>query len=378
VAKRPPKALRLLPKLLRPSPRLLKVPAAVAKAPAAKAPAAERTETCASLKRETKQVTRGTSQHAMSRDITLGTSRAGFFVGIGHACAVTEVSPFVCGIGLGLRQAFAEPLFAQRDLPELAFLEIHPENYLERGGRFAAMLERATERWPLLTHGLSLGFGAVEPAEPDYVAQLKQFLQRIHAPWHSEHLCFSSADAVMLHDLLPLPFRWEAVRTAVSRIRELRDRLECPIAVENVSYYAHPGAREMDEAEFLNEVLEQSDAKLLLDVNNVFVNSANHGFDARDFLDRMPTERVVQIHIAGHTQRPDGVIVDTHGAAVRDEVYELLAHVLQRTGPVPVLLERDQNYPDFARLSDEVRQLHALYTRALAHSKLPATEPAWR
>jgi uncharacterized protein (UPF0276 family) len=276
---------------------------------------------------------------------------------------VNAVRPLVHGIGLGLRQAIADALF-DSELDELRFLEIHPENYVARGGRFSSMLARALPRWPVLTHGLSLGFGAVEPAEAQYVQQLKAFLDRIEAPWHSEHLCFSSADGVMLHDLLPLPFRHEVVQTAVARIRELRASLERPVAVENVSYYAHPGEREMDEADFLNEVLERSDAKLLLDVNNVFVNSRNHGFDAARFLDRLPLERVVQIHIAGHSLRPDGLIIDTHGDAVRDEVYDLLEYALRRIGPVPVLLERDQNFPAFAQLADEVRRLHRIYVRA--------------
>jgi uncharacterized protein (UPF0276 family) len=276
---------------------------------------------------------------------------------------VNAVRPLVHGIGLGLRQAIADALF-DSELDELRFLEIHPENYVARGGRFSSMLARALPRWPVLTHGLSLGFGAVEPAEALYVQQLKAFLDRIEAPWHSEHLCFSSADGVMLHDLLPLPFRHEVVQTAVARIRELRASLERPVAVENVSYYAHPGEREMDEADFLNEVLERSDAKLLLDVNNVFVNSRNHGFDAARFLDRLPVERVVQIHIAGHSLRPDGLIIDTHGDAVRDEVYDLLEYALRRIGPVPVLLERDQNFPAFAELADEVRRLDRIYVRA--------------
>jgi uncharacterized protein (UPF0276 family) len=273
----------------------------------------------------------------------------------------------ICGIGLGLRQAIAEPLFGLDEdaLPELRFVELHPENYVRRGGRFARMLARARERWPILTHGLTLGFGEVEPAEPGYVAQLKHFLTDVRAPWHSEHLCVSSADGVMLHDLLPLPFRADAVDTAVARIRELRDALELPVAIENISYYAHPGRAELEEADFLLEVLERADAKLLLDVNNVYVNSRNHRFDAAQFLDRMPAERVVQIHVAGHSQRDDGLIIDTHGAAVRDEVYALLEHALRRVGPVPVLLERDQSFPAFDELIGEVKRLDALYRRAL-------------
>jgi uncharacterized protein (UPF0276 family) len=276
-------------------------------------------------------------------------------------------APAICGIGLGLRQAIAEPLFELGDdaLPELRFVEIHPENYVRRGGRFARILARARERWPILTHGLTLGFGEVEPAEPGYVAQLKRFLAEIRAPWHSEHLCVSSADGVMLHDLLPLPFRADAVNTAVARIRELRDALQVPLAIENISYYAHPGHAELEEADFLLEVLGQADAKLLLDVNNVYVNSRNHRFDAARFLDRMPAERVVQIHVAGHSQREDGLIVDTHGAEVRDEVYALLEHALRRIGPVPVLLERDQSFPPFHELIGEVKRLDEIYQRAV-------------
>src|SRR5262245_21788338 len=162
-------------------------------------------------------------------------------------------------------------------VPEIRWLEVHPENYVERGGRFRQALERARERWPFVTHGLTMGFGAVEPAEDAYVKPLKAFLHDLQVPWHSEHLCFSGADGVMLHDLLPLPFTREAVATAVQRIRETRDRLELPIAIENISYYAEMGEREMPELEFLLEVLERADCKLLLDVNNVFVNSRNHG-----------------------------------------------------------------------------------------------------
>jgi uncharacterized protein (UPF0276 family) len=280
-----------------------------------------------------------------------------------HSVTVNAQNTAVRGVGLGLRQGLAEALFAA-DLPELKFVEVHPENYLRRGGRFRTLLERARERWPVLTHGLTLGFGAVEPAEPGYVKQLGEFLRRIEAPWHSEHLCFSSVDGVMLHDLLPLPLRQEAADVAVQRIRELQDQLGVPVAVENVSYYAHPGEAHCTEIDFLLDVLARSGAKLLLDVNNVFVNARNHGFDAYAYLDRIPVESVVQIHVAGHSVRDDGLLLDTHGNAVRDEVYQLLEHALRRIGHAPVLLERDQNFPDFAELADEVRKLHAIYERA--------------
>ena len=272
--------------------------------------------------------------------------------------------PKLNGVGIGLRQAIAEPLLTSPPAPELCFVELHPENYVQRGGRFRSMLERARARWPVLTHGLTLGVGAVEPFEPRYVQELKRFLAEIDAPWHSEHLCFSSPDGVMLHDLMPLPFRREAVDVAVARICELRDAIERPVAIENISYYAHPGEAEMPEEDFLLEVLERADAKLLLDVNNVFVNCTNHQKDPKQFIERMPLERVVQLHVAGHSRLENGLIVDTHGEAVRDGVYALLEHTLARTGPVPVLLERDQNFPSFEELRAELSQIHAIYQRA--------------
>jgi uncharacterized protein len=282
-------------------------------------------------------------------------------------------SSSICGIGLGLRQALAPALF-ESDLPELRFVEIHPENYLRRGGRFRAMLERARQRWPVLTHGITLGFGAVEPAPESYTHPLRDFLCELDVPFHSEHLCFSGADGVMLHDLLPLPFREDAIDVAVQRIRELRDILGRPVALENVSYYAHPGKPQMREIDFVLEVLERADAKLLLDVNNVFVNAKNHAYDPTAYLDRIPVDRVVQIHVAGHSVRKDGLIIDTHGASVRHEVCVLLEHALRRTGPRPVLLERDQAFPPFSVLAAEVKKLDAIYQRATRAGRAAA----WR
>jgi uncharacterized protein (UPF0276 family) len=215
-----------------------------------------------------------------------------------------------------------------------------------------------------------MGFGAVEPVEDAYMRPLRAFLHELRVPWHSEHLCFSGADGVMLHDLLPLPFTREAIDTVVARIREARERLELPIAIENISYYAEAGRSEMGELDFLLEVLERADARLLLDVNNVFVNSKNHGFDPQRYIDRIPAERVVQLHVAGHHVRKDALIIDTHGEPVRDEVFELLEYTLRRVGRVPVLLERDQNFPPFAEIVAEVKRLDAIYQRA--------TEGAWR
>lgn len=268
------------------------------------------------------------------------------------------------GIGIGLRYRMAQETLDAAP-PELRWLEVHPENYMERGGRFRSVLEQARERFPIATHGLTMGFGATEPHERAYMNPLRDFLREVQTPWHSDHLCFCGGSGVMLHDLLPVPFTRESVNNSVARVKEARDQLELPVAVENISYYAHPGVAEMNEVEFLLEVLEGADAKLLLDVNNIFVNSQNHGFDPRSYIDRIPVERVVQIHIAGHLVRPDGLIIDTHGQAVRDEVFDLLDYTLRRTGPRPVLLERDQNFPDFAVLAEEIKRLDGIYQRAV-------------
>lgn len=262
----------------------------------------------------------------------------------------------VHGVGLGLRWELAEDLFRERPA-SVRWLEIHPENYIERAGAFQAQLEEARTRWPIVTHGLTLCLGSPEPFERSYVAKLKALLRSLGATWHSEHLCWGGVDGAFLHDLLPLPQTTAAATMAAARIRELRDALEVDIALENVSAYAHPGARELDEIDFVVEVLERADAKMLLDVNNVFVNQSNHGIDANTYIDRVPASRVVQIHVAGHLVRPDGLVIDTHAEPVRAEVHALLERTLRRMPDVPVLLERDGNYPPFAELVREVEAL---------------------
>lgn len=272
-------------------------------------------------------------------------------------------SKTVEGVGLGLRHDLAEELF-ERAPDEVRWLEIHPENYVRRGGRFALNLERAMERWALVPHGLSLCFGTTDHFDPAYLRELRTLLDRIDAPWYSDHLCFAGSAGVYLHDLLPLPFRRESIDVAAARVREVQDALGRPVAIENVSYYADPAPRTMEEPDFVLEVLEAADCKLLLDVNNVFVNSINHRFDPKAYIDRIPPERVVQIHVAGHFTRKDGIIIDTHGEPVCEGVYDLLEHTLERLGPVPVLLERDQSIPPLDILLAEVRRLNDIYDRA--------------
>jgi uncharacterized protein (UPF0276 family) len=267
------------------------------------------------------------------------------------------------GIGLGLRYDLAAELFERRP-GAVAWVEAHPENYLGRGGRYQEMLLRARQHWPVLTHGLSTCLGALEPFDPSYLRDLSTFLRDLDVPWHSEHLCLGSVDGRFFHDLLPLPFTDEAAALAAQRLAEARDAIDRPLALENVSYYAPQAVEGLEEADFVVEVLERADAQLLLDVNNVYVNSQNFGFDPKAYIDKIPGRRVIQIHVAGHQVRDDGLRIDTHGESVPHDVYRLLDYALRRVGPVPVLLERDNNIPPLDELLAEVDLLWTIYRKA--------------
>ena len=268
----------------------------------------------------------------------------------------------VQGIGLGLRWALTEDIL-ERPPPELAWLEVAPENYMRRGGQFPAALAACAERWPIVTHGLTMSLGGADPLEGDYLRTLASFTRRVKTPWHSDHLCFGIVGGVALHDLLPLPFTTEAAEHVARRVMEAERTLEVPMAVENISYYAHPprGAdRAMDEADFARAVVERADCGLLLDVNNVYVNSKNHGFDARRMIEKMPLDRVVQIHVAGHDDSDPALVIDTHAEPLKNDVYDLLDFTLARTGPVPILLERDDNFPSWEELTAEIARLDGI------------------
>jgi uncharacterized protein len=283
----------------------------------------------------------------------------------------TSSSSNVEGVGLGLRRDFIDDVLASlvegRGLPGVSFFEISPENYMRRGGYFPAALERISERYRFLTHGLTLSLGDVDPFDEGYMAELRAFVAQTGAPFHSDHLCFSGSDGRMLHDLLPLPLSRASAAHAAARIREAQDRLGLPFAIENITHYLIPGAPQLGEAEFIGEVLHRSGATLLLDVNNVYVNAQNYGSDPIAFLRTIPLDRVVQLHIAGHTRsEEDEVIIDTHGADVIPPVLDLCAWVIERTGPLPVVLERDHNLPPLELLLAEVARVEAAYARGLA------------
>jgi len=275
-----------------------------------------------------------------------------------------NLRPALGGVGLGLRWEFLEEVL---DGPQhdVAFFEVSPENYLGRGGYYPHALERIAERYPIVTHGLTLSLGAIAEPDPQYLRALRAELERLNPPWHSDHLCFSTAGERVLHDLLPLKFSEENVQRVAARAGRVAAFLERPFAIENITYYAHFGDPELTELQFLQRVLEQCNAGLLLDVNNVYVNAQNHRFDPYAFIAALPLERVVEIHVAGHHALEDGMLLDTHAKAVADPVLELLEWTLERTGPVPVLLERDNEVPELSELLKEVAQLRELQARAL-------------
>ena len=278
------------------------------------------------------------------------------------------------GVGLGLRWAFLDDVLAGPIDPAVAFFEVSPENYMRRGGRFPAALHRVAAARPLLSHGLMLGVGG--RLDRDYLAGLRGFLDELGVDHHSDHLCWVGRPDACLHELLPLPFRSATARHVADNLRRAQDLLARPIALENISYYAGL-ARDpqlgVAELEFVCEVLERADCGLLLDLNNVAVNAHNHGHDPRAFVAGLPLTRVVQIHVAGGERRPHlgDLILDTHGAPVSPAVADLLAWTLRRTGPLPVLYERDHNIPPWPQLVTEVQALHAVYAAAIAEEPVP-------
>ena len=273
------------------------------------------------------------------------------------------------GVGVGLRRPHLEQVAGRED-HGVPFWETCPENIIGDGGLHHRMASAILDRDPVLTHGLTLSVGGFDPWDEDYLRDLGEFLLRTGTPWHSEHLCFTSVDGSCLHELLPLPFTREAVRHTITRVRDLQSRLPVPLLLENITYYAELGAAEMDEADFITAVLEGADAGWLLDVNNVYVNALNFGFDPKEWLSAMPLYRVAQLHIAGHKSFGD-LTVDTHGADVIDPVIDLMQWTLARLGrPVPVLLERDNHIPEFDELLAERARIQRAYEAALELSEV--------
>ena len=268
------------------------------------------------------------------------------------------------GVGLGLRRSMLSELAAREDRLDVDFLEVAPENWIGVGGRFGRRLRDLTARYPFVNHGLSLSLGGPGPLDHAFLERLRRFLDEHAVLCYSEHLSYCSDDG-HLYDLMPIPFTDAAVRRVAARIGEVQEALGRRIAVENVSYYAAPGA-EMSELEFLNAVLERADCDLMLDVNNIYVNSINHGYDARAFLAGVPARRVVYMHVAGHYVETEDLRVDTHGSDVCDPVWELLAAAYRHCGVRPTVLERDFNIPPLDVLMQEVAVIRRLQSDATA------------
>ena len=261
------------------------------------------------------------------------------------------------GAGLGLRRALMSPLSSLSD-DDISFMEVAPENWVNVGGRLGRQFREYTERFPFLCHGLSLSIGSPAPLDWDFLKDVKQFFSEHKVLSYSEHLSYCS-DSGHLYDLLPIPFTEEAVRYVADRISQIQDFLGQQIIMENVSYYAVPEG-DMSEIEFLRGVLEEADCGLSLDVNNIYVNSINHAYDAEEFLRAIPGERIAYGHVAGHFVEAEDLRVDTHGADVIDPVWALLNKAYELFGAFPTLLERDFNFPPVSELLQEVSTIREL------------------
>jgi uncharacterized protein (UPF0276 family) len=261
------------------------------------------------------------------------------------------------GAGLGLRRALIEPLLAA-PVDAIDFLECAPDNWIGVGGRLGEALRELGQRHPLSCHGLSLSLGGSAPLDVTFLQRTRAFLDQHQVQLYSEHLSWCS-DEGQLYELLPLPFTEETVRHLAARIRQTQDILGRRIAVENSSYYLVPAA-EMDEAGFINAVLAEADCDLLLDINNVFVNASNHGYDPLAFIKALPGERIASYHIAGHHDDTAGMKIDTHGMPVKDDVWQLLQTAYTQHGVRPTLLERDFNFPPLPELLDDVQRIRHL------------------
>lgn len=241
------------------------------------------------------------------------------------------------------------------------FIEIAPENWLGIGGKRKALLQAYREQYPIVCHGLSLSIGGPAPLNEAFILRLKQFFKAFNIQDYSEHLSFCSDSKGQLYDLMPMPFTEEAVIHVAQRVKRVQELLGMRIALENVSYYT-PLSTDLSEIEFINAVLAEADCQLLLDVNNIYVNSVNNAYDPVQFLCQLPSERIAYVHVAGHQLESENLLIDTHGAAVVDPVWDLLQITYEQFGVRPTLLERDNDIPQLSELLVEVNQIRAMQT----------------
>jgi len=254
------------------------------------------------------------------------------------------------GVGIGLRIPHYHHILENK--PVCDWFEIISENFMVDGGRPLYVLDQILEQYRVVQHGVSMYFGSVEPLNREHLRRLKKLVQRTKTPWLSDHLCWGSVDGTYSHDLLPMPYTFEAAKKTAQKIREARDFLEVPVVVENVSSYAEFHASEMSEWQFLAEVVEDADCGILLDVNNIYVSSQNHSFDPFEYVKNVPHQRVAQIHVAGHSKY-EKYILDTHDHAVIDPVWQLYARAIELVGPTATLLEWDDHIPSFDEVHNE-------------------------
>ncbi len=271
------------------------------------------------------------------------------------------------GTGLGMRRALMSPFLSARPAT-IDFLEVAPENWIGLGGRYGRRFREIADAYRFVLHGLSLSIGGPTPLDVELVKSIKGFMDEFNIDIYTEHLSYCS-DHGHLYDLMPIPFTAEAVTYVAKRIQQVQDILERQIAMENVSYYAAPEPKEMTELEFLKAVLEEADCGLLLDVNNIYVNSVNHRYDPMQFLKSLPGERIAYVHVAGHYNEAEDLIVDTHGADVIEPVWQLLESAYQEFGVLPTLLERDFNIPSLETLLEETGKIRKLQQQCRASAE---------
>jgi uncharacterized protein (UPF0276 family) len=281
------------------------------------------------------------------------------------------------GYGVGLRRQHYSHVLETR--PQVDWFEVVSENFMVAGGRALEVLEGVRASYPIAMHGVSMSIGSTDPLNRDYLKQLRDLARRFEPAWISDHLCWTGVGGRNLHDLLPLPYTEEAIRHVVARIREVQDALERPILIENVSSYMAFADSTMTEWEFISAIADEANCGILLDINNIFVSAFNHRFDANEYIDAMPAERVVQYHLAGHSDHGT-YLLDTHDHPVRDEVWALFERAVRRFGAVSAIVEWDDNIPEFPELAntaDRARDIFNEYsTKTTGKPALPADHRA--
>jgi uncharacterized protein (UPF0276 family) len=277
---------------------------------------------------------------------------------------------------VGLRQPHVDEII--RRPTSIEWFEFTPENYMNRGGAHLRGLRAIAERYPVVSHGVAASLGTAGNPSREYLAALKKTIGQTGARWASDHLCYTAAGGLAINELMPLPFTSEAVKCVARNVKRVQDALELPWLVENISYYTTIDASEMDEAAFIAAVLEEADCGLLLDVNNVYVNAHNQGYDAKTFIERLPLDRVVQVHLAGHDRTRGEAYVDTHGEAVQEEVWKLFDEVWPLLPRCSVLIEWDHEIPTLERLEAEARRAAEICGRDRGASPEPGALPGER